>query len=315
VTELAALPAEAQAIEQARTVPEVAAVVGKLEALHTLAKQVGLQHEEQNRIAAAKLQGKRKGGHLLEPLERGEAGRPSGNGGDVAPISEYQATVKEAGLKEREARRWQEIARIPEPTFEGYIRAVLDDPDGEGEITTYGVLAYAYPGETGARLVASTENEWYTPVRYLDAAREVLGGIDLDPASSEAANQIVKATRILTKHDDGLAHPWRGRVFLNPPYGRLAGEFVTKLVDERQAGNVTAAVALVNAHCTDTDWFQPLWGHALCFTDHRIDFDSAGRAKTTTSTHGSVFAYLGPDPACFLTHFAQFGAVVRRWQP
>jgi hypothetical protein len=37
------------------------------------------------------------------------------------------------------------------------------------------------------------EFEWYTPERYLDLAREVLGTIDLDPASSEIAQETVRA--------------------------------------------------------------------------------------------------------------------------
>lgn len=168
--------------------------------------------------------------------------------------------------------------------------------------------------ETAAqRLVASDENEWYTPARYIEHARAVLGAIDLDPASCEAANATVRATTFYIADDDGLAADWSGRVWLNPPYGRLAGDFTRKLLDEYTDGDVSAAVLLVNAHCTDTAWFTGLWDHILCFTDHRIDFDSGDRGKTSTSTHGSVFVYLGPDPAKFADIFSAFGPVVSRW--
>ena len=162
------------------------------------------------------------------------------------------------------------------------------------------------------RIVASDENEWYTPKMYLDVARKVLGRIDLDPASSESANKTVKATTFYAEQDDGLKQPWHGRLWLNPPYGRLAGDFIRRLVLEWHAGEVEAAIALVNAHCTDTEWFQGMWDGVLCFTNHRIDFNSNGREKTTTSTHGSVFGYFGPDPAVFQEQFKQFGAIVKR---
>jgi len=165
---------------------------------------------------------------------------------------------------------------------------------------------------TAERIVASNENEWYTPAKYLEAARLVLGEIDLDPASCAKANKTVQAKKFYTAKNDGLHKPWRGRLFLNPPYGRLAGEFIGRLVLEHEAEEVVAAIALVNAHCTDAEWFQPLWSYTLCFTDHRIDFDSDGREKQTSSTHGSVFAYLGTETKAFKATFAEFGAVVRR---
>ena len=44
------------------------------------------------------------------------------------------------------------------------------------------------------RALGTGENEWYTPDVYIEAAREVFGGlIALDPASSEIANQVAKA--------------------------------------------------------------------------------------------------------------------------
>ena len=103
---------------------------------------------------------------------------------------------------------------------------------------------------------------------------------------------------------------------MNPPYGDMCGRFVAKLVAEHAARNVTAAVLLLSAYSTDTRWFQPLWDHTLCFTDHRIDFESAGRQTTSTSTHGSVFVYVGSARDAFARRFRDFGRIVADyWSP
>jgi ParB family chromosome partitioning protein len=161
------------------------------------------------------------------------------------------------------------------------------------------------------QLKASESNEWYTPDRYIEAARAVLGGIDLDPASNKNANLTVKAERFYTISDDGLALEWAGRVWLNPPYCGLSGPFAARLIEQFCSGNVTAAVLLVNSNSTDAAWFQSLWDYLLCFTHHRINFVSPGGAQSG-STHGSVFVYLGPDRVRCVEEFSQFGAVVER---
>lgn len=61
----------------------------------------------------------------------------------------------------------------------------------------------------GTRAIrSSNENEYYTPVEYLEAAREVLGGIDIDPASSFTANRTVKARVFFDEQADGLQQGW-----------------------------------------------------------------------------------------------------------
>jgi ParB family chromosome partitioning protein len=165
---------------------------------------------------------------------------------------------------------------------------------------------------TRALLSQSDQNDWRTPRKFLDAARAVMGAIDLDPATSEEANETVDAARFYTESDDGLTKPWKGRVWLNPPYGGKARLFIERLVKEYEVGNVTAACALLNSHPTETKWFQRLFDYSLCFVHGRIDFGGPSREVSSTSTHGSAIAYLGNDLPKFRDVFSQFGAVVRK---
>lgn len=132
------------------------------------------------------------------------------------------------------------------------------------------------------------------------------------PASCAGANQTVRARRYYDRARDGLAHPWSGRVWMNPPYGAAAGAFVGRLVEAHRAADVPAAIMLVSAHATDVDWFAPLWDFPLCFCDHRIRFEHPTR-RGSSPTFGTAFAYLGPDPAGFADRFDAFGTVVARF--
>jgi hypothetical protein len=79
--------------------------------------------------------------------------------------------------------------------------------------TLYGVHQYVRGGHVRGT-EGTGEFERYTPAEYIASARSVLGAIDLDPASNAQAQRIVKAAHYLTIEDDGLAHPWQGRVWL-----------------------------------------------------------------------------------------------------
>lgn len=156
--------------------------------------------------------------------------------------------------------------------------------------------------------------EWYTPPEYIEAARDILGEIDLDPASNPTAQQIIEAKLHYTKDTNGLAHEWRGKVWMNPPWGRICADFVSKLVRHYETGDVTEAILLLNSNSNETEWFQPLWDHTLCFSRGRINYYTADGERGAGSTHGSVFVYLGPNWISFAQRFAEFGNVVRRVQ-
>jgi phage N-6-adenine-methyltransferase len=158
----------------------------------------------------------------------------------------------------------------------------------------------------------SDQNDWRTPRKFLDAAHAVMGGIDLDPATGVEANETVRAKKIYTEEDNGLEKPWKGRVWLNPPYGGDARLFIERLIKEYEVGNVTQAITLVNSHPTETKWFQRLFDYTICFVAGRIDFGGPSREVSSTSTHGSAIVYLGKDIAKFSKVFGKFGAVVQR---
>jgi ParB family transcriptional regulator, chromosome partitioning protein len=161
------------------------------------------------------------------------------------------------------------------------------------------------------RAQGTGENEWYTPQKYIDAAAKVMGGIDLDPASSEAANETVGAKKIFTIDDDGLTKEWAGSVWMNPPYSQPAiKHFMAKIVDEFQSGRVTEAITLTHNY-TDTSWFHlaAKFASAICFTRGRIGFLSPSGEKAAP-TQGQAFMYFGDDPSVFVEVFEEFGLVM-----
>jgi phage N-6-adenine-methyltransferase len=154
----------------------------------------------------------------------------------------------------------------------------------------------------------SGENEWYTPAEYIEAARIVMGGIDLDPATSDAANRVVKAAQIFTESDDGLTEQWDGRVWMNPPYAQpLISTFCEKLAESVRVGTVTQACALVN-NATETQWFRALVdvSAVICFPTGRVRFWSPSK-ESATPLQGQAVLYAGANVSVFTEHFSAFG--------
>jgi len=78
----------------------------------------------------------------------------------------------------------------------------------------------------GTPQTETTSDDYYTPKWIFDA----LGlHFDLDVASPPHSTN-VPCDRYYTREDDGLASPWYGRVWCNPPYSK-ALEWITKWID------------------------------------------------------------------------------------
>lgn len=107
-------------------------------------------------------------------------------------------------------------------------------------------------------------NQWFTPKYIFDA---IDLQFDLDPCSPGEGLTHVPANRHLTIVEDGLLTPWKGTVFMNPPYGKHTKDWMKKLSDHGDG------IALVFAR-TDVQWFQENIHNAslVCFISSRVKF-------------------------------------------
>jgi hypothetical protein len=174
-------------------------------------------------------------------------------------------------------------------------------------------------------LTASATNEWYTPRRYIEAARGVMGTINLDPASNAEANQIVQAGRIYTEADykrrGKTLQLWDGRVWCNPPYGKgpggysWQGVFADEFIYNYKEGWMQEGIILVNLYAS-YKWFGTLAELPRCEPNHLIKFinpnvpeDMERGEGTKPAKASSVFFYAGRNPERFYEVFKHFGYV------
>ncbi len=132
------------------------------------------------------------------------------------------------------------------------------------------------------------ETRWLTPAPIVRA----LGHFDLDPCGAPG-HTLAAQTYQIDDGQDGLALPWHGRVWLNPPYGKLTAPFLGRLADHGQG------TALVFARTETRMFFDHVWprADALLFLRGRVTFlNSAGIAADNSSGAPScLIAYGAAD--------------------
>lgn len=132
---------------------------------------------------------------------------------------------------------------------------------------------------------AMLKDEWLTPPEIIKA----LGSFALDPCSPGDRRPWDTASIHYDIHVNGLAKPWEGRVWLNPPYGRETAKWLDRLADHGDG------VALIFAR-TETDmFFRHVWerADAILFLRGRLHFHHVDgrRAEANAGAPSCLVAY------------------------
>ena len=125
-------------------------------------------------------------------------------------------------------------------------------------------------------MFSSKTDLWATPKDFFDRLDAEFGFM-LDAC---ALPENAKCKTYYTPEQDGLAQPWEGVVWCNPPYGRQIGQWVKKAHDTAVRGG--CVVMLLPAR-TDTKWF-----HDYIYQQAEIRFVK-GRLKFGDSKNAAPF--------------------------
>nr|WP_298165255.1 DNA N-6-adenine-methyltransferase [uncultured Pseudomonas sp.] len=148
--------------------------------------------------------------------------------------------------------------------------------------------------------------EWYTPGWVFDRLNLQF---DTDPSSPHDYETPVPAKLKYTLFDNGLAQPWFGRVWMNPPYGPDTGFWMRRLIDHGDG------IALVFSR-TDAAWFQEAIraATATLLVAGRIEFipGHENSHKKGRSGAGSAMFAFGNECATALAQLADLGVLIPR---
>lgn len=126
---------------------------------------------------------------------------------------------------------------------------------------------------------SSVGQSWETPRTLLESLYTVFGRFDLDPCSPRRTAPPVRARVHFTVEDDGLALPWHGAVFVNPPYGRQLPSWVEKARREHEEGRARTVVLLIPARTETSYWHDHVVGRAaVYFLRGRLRFGAGGNS-------------------------------------
>lgn len=154
------------------------------------------------------------------------------------------------------------------------------------------------------------EIRWGTPSDIVERARRVMGSIDLDPCSSIAFNEVVKADKFYSLDDmgeNGLELPWFGNVFVNPPGGHVR-DFWRKLHNEPHIQFIWIGFSLEQLALLADEAHHP-FDYSWCIPRKRVKFNRHD-GFSGSPTHSNYIVYSGCYTDSFIREFGILGKVV-----
>ena len=210
----------------------------------------------------------------------------------------------------------QAWATIQQKIREGFTEVIVHNPHTGSEN-----LVALPQASRETETTDGEDHEWYTPESIITRAKMCFGGsIDLDPASCDKANRMIRAEKYYTAENSGLDVPWQGNVFLSPPFvDPYISLFAGKLLEEWLADNIKSAIFMTN-NVNNRRWFQKCLKTAMafCFLRDKVQFYNF-KGDVFQSHRPQVLFFFGKttdDYNCFCQAFKDMGVItkiIRRW--
>jgi hypothetical protein len=151
--------------------------------------------------------------------------------------------------------------------------------------------------------------DYFTPAEIIEAAREAMGGIDLDAASHPIANRQHRIPDYFHINRSAFEHEWYGRVWLNPPYGNN-GPWFDRIVDQLDK-RIDQLCILSPVWAFTTEQARPLMRRSVATVLLVPTPKFWGNADGRTGTNNPhMVVYFGDRVDEFLTAFAPHGIPV-----
>lgn len=168
----------------------------------------------------------------------------------------------------------------------------------------------------------TASDEYGSPPEYVEAARRVMGSIELDPASNPISQLIVKAWTYWTIEDDALSpdKDWDAfdTIYMNHAFSksrkfvhRLRHSLLYRPTNARAFGEVERQAIILCNSATAAGWYQSLLrdGWCFCLPAKRIAFLGQDNRPVKGNRQPQTVFYWGPNEEGFRNEFSAFGHV------